>query len=340
MNINIGETISKMRKEKLLTQEQLSQVFGVSVAAVSKWETGVAYPDITLLPKIAEFFDISVDCLLGYDRSKLEMTAEECLGKADDLFDNGQEKESLAYFGNLVYRYPNNVKILAKYAEKKIRSVHGKPQNEAHKKLYREAEEILLSINQNGLSRLEQDIILKALFYIYLWEEKYDKAEKIVSDLTPKFLWYVDNAEFWLYVHKGEMAKAKEIYYHILEKNLLYDPFGGGHYHFYYDEPEKVIDLNNKFIKAMELFGEDFSSYPYDKLLNYHESNAFMYARLGNKEESLNEIEKMIDIAVKKGESYESWTESFMKLANSGEREEYALIKDTDEFKKLTEKLK
>ena len=277
MNINIGETISKIRKEKNLTQEQLSEVFGVSVAAVSKWETGVAHPDIELLPKIADFFDISVDCLLGYDRSKLETTAEECLGKADDLFDSGKEKESLAYFATLIYRFPNNVKLLAKYAEKKIRSVHGKPQTEEHKKLYREAEEILLSINQNGLSRLEQDIILKALFYIYLHEEKFDKAEKIVTDLTPKFLWYVDNAEFWLYVHKGDIEKAKEIYYHILEKNLTYEPIIKGHAHLYRNEPEKVIALNNKYIKVFELFADDFPEeklpYVQESLRYLHESN-------------------------------------------------------------------
>jgi len=79
--INIGEIIAKTRKEKALTQEQLSEVFGVSVAAVSKWETGAAYPDITLLPKIAEFFDISVDRLLGYDMSKAELNIDERLKK-------------------------------------------------------------------------------------------------------------------------------------------------------------------------------------------------------------------------------------------------------------------
>jgi transcriptional regulator with XRE-family HTH domain len=72
MNFNIGENISKLRKEKALTQEQLSEVFGVSVAAVSKWETSTAHPDIELLPKIAAFFDVSVDFLLGCDRSKAD----------------------------------------------------------------------------------------------------------------------------------------------------------------------------------------------------------------------------------------------------------------------------
>ena len=333
MNINIGETISKIRKEKFLTQEQLSEVFGVSVAAVSKWETGVAHPDIELLPKIAEFFDISVDCLLGYDRSKLETTIEECLGKAIDLLDSGHEKEAIAYYGTLAYRFPNNVRVLAQYGEAKVRAVHGIPKTEEHKRLYREAEEILLSINQNGITRHEQDIILKALFYIYLWEKKFDKAEKIVTDLTPKFLWYVDNAEFWLYIHKGDMEKAKEIYYHILEKNLLYDPFGGGQHHIHYDEPEKVIALNNKFIKVMELFGEDFSSFPYWKILGYHESNAFMYAKLGKNEEALKEIEEIARIARESGKSYEPFT----NLIKRKESDEPAVVFIKDAYKKLTE---
>lgn len=64
--INIAETIIRKRKEKGLTQDELASYFGVSKAAISKWETGQSYPDITLLPIIASYFDISVDSLLGY----------------------------------------------------------------------------------------------------------------------------------------------------------------------------------------------------------------------------------------------------------------------------------
>lgn len=40
---------------------------GVSKAAVSKWETGLSYPDITLLPVLAAYFNISIDELMGYE---------------------------------------------------------------------------------------------------------------------------------------------------------------------------------------------------------------------------------------------------------------------------------
>ena len=336
MNINIGETISKIRKEKTLTQEQLSEVFGVSVAAVSKWETGTAYTDIELLPKIAEFFDMSVDRLLGYDRNTLKMTIEEHLQKADDLFYNeGKEKEAIAYLGNLTYKYPNNVKIIVKYARAKIKSVHGNPRNENHRKLFKEAEYILRSINTNGLSRHEYDLVMNELYLVYLWDKQFDNAEKIRYELNS------DGPDFWFYSHKGDMEKAREKYYSVLEKSFLDDTLIYGTYHAFYDTPEKVIDLNNKYIKVIEIFAEGFSTYPYNTLSVLHESNAFMYSKLGKKGDSLTEIEKLIDIAVKKGDSYETFMESFMKtILNADERKEYALIKDSDEFKKLTEKLK
>ena len=55
------------RKELKLTQEDIAQFVGVSRAAVSKWEKGQSYPDITLLPKLAMYFDLSIDTLLGYE---------------------------------------------------------------------------------------------------------------------------------------------------------------------------------------------------------------------------------------------------------------------------------
>ncbi|MBD5637804.1 helix-turn-helix domain-containing protein [Clostridium botulinum] len=64
--LNIGKCIIHKRKEKGITQEQLSNYIGVSKASVSKWESGSSYPDILLLPELATYFNISVDELLGY----------------------------------------------------------------------------------------------------------------------------------------------------------------------------------------------------------------------------------------------------------------------------------
>ena len=64
--INIAKTIMNKRKEKQITQDDLASYIGVSKASVSKWETGQSYPDITLLPQLAAYFNISIDDLMGY----------------------------------------------------------------------------------------------------------------------------------------------------------------------------------------------------------------------------------------------------------------------------------
>lgn len=65
--INIARAIISKRREKGLTQDDLASYIGVSKASVSKWETGQSYPDITFLPQLAAFFNISIDELMGYE---------------------------------------------------------------------------------------------------------------------------------------------------------------------------------------------------------------------------------------------------------------------------------
>ncbi len=65
--ININKNICQLRKAAELTQEALANKLGVSYQAVSKWENGLSCPDITLLPKIAEIFDVSIDALFGLE---------------------------------------------------------------------------------------------------------------------------------------------------------------------------------------------------------------------------------------------------------------------------------
>lgn len=65
-DINIAKTLAYKRKEKGITQEELAKYIGVSKASVSKWETGQSYPDITFIPQLATYFNISIDELMDY----------------------------------------------------------------------------------------------------------------------------------------------------------------------------------------------------------------------------------------------------------------------------------
>lgn len=65
-DINIACHISRLRREKGLTQDQLADFLGVTKASVSKWENRLSMPDIALLPELASFFDVTIDDLIGY----------------------------------------------------------------------------------------------------------------------------------------------------------------------------------------------------------------------------------------------------------------------------------
>ena len=99
--LKINETIKAKRKERDLTQEELANILGVTKAAVSKWETAESYPDISMLPQIAQLFHITMDELFGYslEYKPLKIVNEYTTGFAlkdienHAIFDHGRIKE-------------------------------------------------------------------------------------------------------------------------------------------------------------------------------------------------------------------------------------------------------
>lgn len=73
MNETIGNRISKYRKEKGMTQEELAATLGVSSQAVSKWENDISCPDISLLPQLAKVLDVTTDELLTGKNDEVRM---------------------------------------------------------------------------------------------------------------------------------------------------------------------------------------------------------------------------------------------------------------------------
>lgn len=66
-HLHFADNIVRLRRIKKITQEQLADFVGVTKASVSKWETGQSLPDVLLLPRIAAYFDVTIDELLGYE---------------------------------------------------------------------------------------------------------------------------------------------------------------------------------------------------------------------------------------------------------------------------------
>lgn len=63
--MNIGEVIKRRRKTRNITQAELAELLNVTPQAVSRWEMGISYPDIAMVPKISEVLWVTADELLG-----------------------------------------------------------------------------------------------------------------------------------------------------------------------------------------------------------------------------------------------------------------------------------
>lgn len=109
MQLNLSENIKKYRKEMNLTQEGLADAFGVTVGAVSKWESGSTIPDILTLVELADFFGISMDVLLGYSVSS--KSVKDITKRLDDLLKENRYDEAISKADKALVRYPANFKI-------------------------------------------------------------------------------------------------------------------------------------------------------------------------------------------------------------------------------------
>lgn len=78
-----GEKLALLREKKGITQEQLSELLGVSRQSVSKWETDISFPETDKLIKLSKLFECSIDFLLNEDRqgneeNSIEISIDEC----------------------------------------------------------------------------------------------------------------------------------------------------------------------------------------------------------------------------------------------------------------------
>ena len=87
----ISNVIRKLRRDRDITQEELAVAVGVTYQSVSRWENGQAYPDIELIPKIAQYFDISTDVLFGTDTETIDKRLEMHYQKIKEVQANPEE---------------------------------------------------------------------------------------------------------------------------------------------------------------------------------------------------------------------------------------------------------
>lgn len=112
MNIRLGEKIRTLRKRKNISQEVLAQYLGVSFQAISKWENGDTMPDVTMIPAIASFFEVSTDELFDFNRLETERKVQQaCWDIAE--YRNEEPERAERELRSLLKQYPGNDIILS-----------------------------------------------------------------------------------------------------------------------------------------------------------------------------------------------------------------------------------
>ena len=109
MELTLAENIRTFRKDRRLTQEQFAEAMGVSVGSVYKWETGQTIPELGMLVEIADFFDTSMDVLLGY---RVKDNGFAAIKERIVEFTRVRNPEALTEAEKALKKYPNSFEIV------------------------------------------------------------------------------------------------------------------------------------------------------------------------------------------------------------------------------------
>ena len=112
MIICLGKNIKYLRIARGITQEQFGYEIGVSAQAVSRWENGITYPDISTLPVIADFFGVSLDKLMGRGQELNVAERDAFFERISKMRDNCESEAVLKEYDKMLYNYPNDPYLL------------------------------------------------------------------------------------------------------------------------------------------------------------------------------------------------------------------------------------
>ena len=183
MKMMLAENIRAFRKERSLTQEQLSEALGVTAGAVYKWEAKLSTPELELIIQMADFFDTSVDVLLGYEvkDNRLETTV-----KRLQEYRRSKDWDGLAEAEKALKKYPHSFQIVN--ASASLYRTFGFDSGD--KALFHRALELLeqsrLLLSQNEDPQISEQTIYGRIAETYLGLGETDKAIE---------LWKAHNAD-------------------------------------------------------------------------------------------------------------------------------------------------
>lgn len=179
MKLSLSSNISRLRKERSMTQEQLAEALGVTFASVSKWERGAATPELNLIAEMADLFGVSLDALVGFEIQDGAIAALE--ERILNLQREKKYEEAILEAEKALLRYPSDFRIV--YRSGELYTFAGIEQNDERK--IRRSIEILekavLLLPQNTDSDISEVSIKNRIAQSYIVLGQYEKGIEILK---------------------------------------------------------------------------------------------------------------------------------------------------------------
>jgi transcriptional regulator with XRE-family HTH domain len=252
--MNIGETIKKLRKQKDMTQEQLAEYLNISTQAVSKWETSLTLPDITLIPMLANIFDVSADVLLGIDIDAKEKRIHEIWENAWEYDRNGYREKAAEIFRSGLKEYPNSYSLMVGIIQSLWAKTTERTKEDKKEAIYF-GEKILAECTDDNI----RHHAIRFLCEIYHENGENEKAEKLAMKMPYSA---ASREELLTTIFTGD-KKHKQIRNNIydsiwdLNKNMkfiIHYPLDNGQNPY---TPKERIILHKKFLEILSIIFDD-----------------------------------------------------------------------------------
>ena len=359
MSMNIQKTIMDLRREKGYTQEKLAELLGVTTAAVSKWETGNSYPDITLLPQLAEIFDVSLDYLFDHN-TVCNKTISDVIAEANHLSKKRNRDGAIALISRTLARYPNNDQLIFELARHRFIAARYKGKNECQTML-QDAEKGFNIVAENTKNDNRRVWAYKFLTTVATIQKDYNKARSYNNHIVGSRGLYpkVDRAiiEILQYNNTNALHYSKEVMYEsIVEYSLMVSWIVS--YHLLHNEVDEAICETKRATCVLRKFNENGL---FDNDLSVvWEGLAWAYAKKKDFKNVLICLEEACNYAVKCDRAENGFAHNVYGMMNdsieaeekissrknlfdtieSAERHEYDPARESAQFKKIIEKLR
>lgn len=294
--INLAATLAAKRRERCLTQEDVANHLGVSKASVSKWETNQSYPDITLLPKLAAYFDITIDELISYQPQLSREEIQQHHQRLAQAIMKRPFDEVLTEVQELIKAYHCCYPLLLQMAVFYVNHQMLAPTREQQLAMLEEAAELCRFIQAkcNDMELLDIARSTEAICYQILGQP--EKIIELFNDaLTVLPMSTTIRAQAHQQLGQPEKAQALlqvDMYQHLL---LLLDECNQLML-LYANDAARLADIIQRAQVLIETF--QLRKLQPNSALSFHYSAAYVYCGLNQLDAALMHLEHYVDIAV------------------------------------------